>query len=305
MDCSMKPVFLSVCIALSSLMLIATPATAKSPTKQFSSSQMAKTTVDSLEFKDVMRGLYAGKMTQVYVEDEELLKYPHIGLNDGLYDRDDPSFITHTVALMHPVISYQNHNGEDRYLVIIEKVEVHESGFFPGCTACGAYADFFIFKDLPDGTYQLVSRTAKDGVFAGMYGRFRLDLDGIANSMQLAGYELTGAIYRLSSHQMGHEFSKWRALLLSENDYIQNVEISDASDSNLGSVADEDSPLYYSFDSTFKIINDGSKYFPIQVHYYGEMPIGEEYQNIRRVDKTETFYYNKAKNEYSKTKPRK
>lgn len=300
----MKPAILSACLALSSLMLIATPATAKSINKQFSSSQMAKTTIDSLEFKDIMRGLYAGKMMQVYVEDEELLKYPHIGLNDGLYDRDDPSYITYTVALMHPVISYQNHNNEDRYLVIIEKVEVHESGYFLGCTACGAYADFFIFKDLPGGTYQLVSRTSKDGIFAGMYGRLRLDLNGITDSMQLVGRELTGAIYRLSSHQMGHEFSKWRSLLLSENDYIQNTEIDYASDNNLGN-ADEDSPLHYSFDSTYKVINDGSKYFPIQVHYFGEMPIGDDYQNIRRVNKTETFYYNKAKNEYSKTKPRK
>lgn len=296
----LKNILLAATITLTGLTAISTPASASN----FSAKKMTQTTVDSLEFKDVMRGLYAGKMMQVNVDDEELLKYPYIGLNDGLYDRDDPSYITYTVALMHPVISYQNHNVEDRYLVIIEKVEVHESGYFLGCTGCGAYADFFIFKDLPDGTYQLVSRTARDGIFAGMYGRFRLDLDGLTNNMQLMGYNLSGAIYRLSSHQMGHEFSKWRSLLLSENDYIQNTEIDYASDNNLGN-ADEDSPLHYSFDSTYKVINDGSKYFPIQVHYFGEMPIGDDYQNIRRVNKTETFYYNKAKNEYSKTKPRK
>lgn len=296
----LKKLLLATAITLTGLTAISTPAVASN----FSAKKMAQTTIDSLEFKDVMRGLYAGKMTQMHGDYDEWLEYPHIGLNDGLYDRADSSDISYTVALMHPVVSYQNHNGEDRYLVIIEKIKVLESGALFDCTGCNAYADFFIFKDLPDGRYQLVSRTAKDGVISGTHGRFRLNLGDVTGNMQLVGHNLSGTIYRYSSFQQGLEYSLWQIILLSENDYIQHIVVADASEDNEG-LAGFGTPLHYSYDSTYKVVNDGSKYFPIQVHYYGEMPIGEEYQNIRRVDKVETFYYNKAKNTYSKTKPRK
>ncbi|OOS22646.1 hypothetical protein [Moraxella pluranimalium] len=293
----LKKLLLATAITLTGLTAISTPAVASN----FSAKKMAKTTIDSLEFKDVMRGLYAGKMMQVYLDDEDLLRYPHIGLNDNLFVRNDS---TYTTALMHPVVSYQNHNGEDRYLVIIEKVDVLESGTLFDCTGCIAYADFFIFKDLPDGRYQLVSQNKKDDISSGSHGRFHLSIDDIANNIQLLGNGLTGSIFRVSGSHQGIDFAAWDAILLSEDDYIRYITVADAGGDSEGYTG-KNNPLHYSFDSTLKVINDASKYFPIQVHYYGEMPIDEEYQNIRRVDKTETFYYNKAKNAYSKTKPRK
>lgn len=293
----MKPVFLSVCLALSSLMLITTPAAAKSPTKQFSSSQMAKTTIDSLEFKDVMRGLYAGKMTQVYVEDEELLKYPHIGLIDKSEDGYE------LLALMHPVISYQNQQGETRYLILIEKAPISEGNRLSGAFAESAPAELFIFKPLVNGQFQLVSRSKSELSFGGSYSQLGLDIEELKEYIRPLGREQMGAVFEVGVAHGGTFFSSWFGILLSENDYIKTVTIADATGMDPGGDGEMTSPLSYDFSSTFEVIEDGSEYYPIKVYYTGEMPDDNHRQKIRKVkNKAVTYYYHKAKNEYRKSK---
>ena len=103
----MKKILVSLALSLG-CMTTTTIAMAAAPT--FSAQQMAQTKITELSFKQVMRALYSGQMTDDYVHDEDLESLPHIGL--GKPDKENER----TVAVMHPVMPYKNIAGEIRYL---------------------------------------------------------------------------------------------------------------------------------------------------------------------------------------------
>lgn len=84
--------------------------------QSFSSSQMQQTKVRDLSFKSIMRALYAGKMLgNAHIADDELSQFPNVALGET------SEIGKSVVALMHPVIEYENQDGQKRYLVAIEK----------------------------------------------------------------------------------------------------------------------------------------------------------------------------------------
>lgn len=255
----------------------------------FFAHDMAKVRVETLDFKHIMRTFYAGRMVQTYVEDESLQDYPHIGLTDKFdeYHGD-------TLALMHPVLTYKNHQGDTRYLVVIEKVAIKEGSLIGG-HAGGAKADLYTFKKSSKG-YQLVSKSQKDDGFTGSWGRLDLDLKAIATNMQPLGKDLTGSVFENGYCSTGSCETWWEALLLSENDYIGTVMVAEAGGNNAG-MYERGSPLFYSFESTFKVINDGSRHYPIQIHYTGEKP-DDDHEHIRQVNHQQTVRFSTSKNQY-------
>ena len=88
----------------------------------------------------------------------------------------------------------------------------------------------------------------------------------------------------------------WEALHLPENDFINSYGVADAGADNGGSY-EEDSPLYYSYDSSLDVINNGAAYFPLKVTYQGEKPT-EDYDQIRKVNYSKLFHFNAIKKEY-------
>ncbi|WP_336000536.1 hypothetical protein [Acinetobacter johnsonii] len=279
---------LLISLLLSSSALFAAPiAMANS---QFSALQMAQVQLDSLSFKNIMRQFYSGQMSRGYVDDEELSKMPHITL--GQADEDENT----TVALMHPVIEYKNNAKESRYLVMIEKIQVGSEGNVVSCHACAGTADLFSFKKLHNGQYQLVSRSAKDAEFSGSWGRVGLDLEEIAKNLKPLGKNLVGSIFQNGYTSTGTTELWWEALHLPENDFINSYGVADAGADNGGSY-EEDSPLYYSYDSSLDVINNGAAYFPLKMTYQGEKPT-EDYDQIRKVNYSKLFHFNAIKKEY-------
>ncbi|MDM1283975.1 hypothetical protein HXZ60_10440 [Acinetobacter towneri] len=282
----MKKLLLS--LALSSSALFAAPMATANP--QFSTLQMAQVQLDNLSFKNIMRQFYSGQMSRGYVDDEELSKMPHITL--GHADEDQYS----TVALMHPLVEYKNNANETRYLIMIEKIKVSNEGGVVSCHACTGEADLFSFKKTKSGQYQLVSRSAKNAEFSGSWGRVGLDLEEIAKNLKPLGKNLVGSIFQNGYTSTGTTELWWEALHLPENDYINSYGVADAGADNGGSY-EEDSPLYYSYDSRLDVINNGAAYFPLKVTYQGEKPT-EDYEQIRKVNYSKLFHFNAIKKEY-------
>ncbi len=256
----------------------------------FSISKMAQTQVPELSFKEVMRTFYSGQMRRALLDDEDLEKMPHIAL--GQADKDDET----TVALMHPVMSYQNNLDESRYLVVIEKIQVGSGGHVVSCHACTATADLYSFKELQNGQFQLVSRSAKDTDFSGSWGRVGLDVEEISKNIQPLGQNLVGSIFKNGYTSTGTTETWWETLHLPENDYIQVFGLADAGSDNSGSY-EEDSPLYYSYEGKYQVINNGADFFPIKVTYNGEKP-SDDYEKINKVNDSKIFNFNHLKKEY-------
>ena len=288
MDSSMKKLLFSLAISLG--ILSATPAMAAAPA--FSSSQMAHIKIKDLSFKEVMRQFYSGEMTSFFINDETIEAVPHVGL--GKADSDGER----TVALMNPVIEYKNNLGEARYLVIIEKVKVDSNtGSLVSCHACKATADIYSFKKLNNGLFQLVSRTPRKVEPTGVSGRIMLEEKSIKNTMQPLGEEITGSVLKNGSFYHGIFVQWWDVLQLPENDFINLYALGDAGMEN--GVYDEDSPLYYAYEGTFKVLseNTNTMYYPIMLTYKGEKPT-DDYERIEHVNYSKIMKFNPVKKAY-------
>lgn len=285
----MKKILMTLLLS-QSLFLIA-PETVAQTKIPFSASKMAQVQVPELSFKEIMRTFYSGQMRRALLDDEDLEKMPHIAL--GQVDKDGEM----TVAVMHPVMSYQNNLGENRYLVLIEKIKVGSGGYVVSCHACTGTADLYSFKELQNGQFQLVSRSAKDADFSGSWGRVGLDLEEISKNIQSLGKNLVGSIFQNGYTSTGTTETWWEALHLPENDYIQAFGVADAGSDNSGSY-DEDSPLYYSYEGKYQVIKNDADFFPIKVTYSGEKP-SDDYEKINKVNYSKIVNFNKFKKEYN------
>ena len=284
----MKKLLLSLALSLGTLSAI--PVMAAAPA--FSASQMSQVKIKDLSFKEIMREFYSGQMGSFFIDDEDIEAMPHVGLGKASSGEE------RIAALMHPVIPYENIEGESRYLVIIEKVEVDSNtGSLVSCHVCKATADIYSFKKLNNGLFQLVSRTPKKVEPSGVNGRIMLDEKSIKNTMQPLGKEITGSVLKNGSFYHGIFVQWWDVLQLPENDFINLYGLGDAGMEN--GVYDEDSPLYYAYEGTFKVLseNTNTMYYPIMLTYKGEQPT-EDYQRIEPVNYSKIMKFNPTKKAY-------
>ncbi|MGO2339708.1 MAG: hypothetical protein ACTH5M_03805 [Psychrobacter sp.] len=277
----MKKILLS--LAISWITLSALPVMAAVPA--FSAGKIAQVKIKDLSFKEVMRKFYNGQMFDIHVDYME--NTPYIGL--GKYDDSGRA----TIALMLPVIQYKNTAGEDRYLIIVEKVQVSD-GEVDSCHICGATADLYSFKKLNNGLFQLVSQTPKDVKYSGSNGSSGLYAEDIQEGMQPLGKNLVGSLFTNFYMGQGARDDWWKALHLPENDFINVYYVGDAGSSN--ERYDEDSPLYYGYEGTLKVLPNNTTYYPIMLTYKGEMPTDDE--RIEHVNYSKIVKFNPTKKAY-------
>ena len=286
MESSMKKLLLSLALSLGTLS--ATTVMAAAPA--FSASQMSQVKIRDLSFKEVMRQFYNDQIVSFSIDDEDIESMPNVGL--GKVDSDGER----TVAVMHPVINYKNTTGEPRYLVIIEKVQVDSNtASLVSCHACTATADLYSFKKLNNGLFQLVSRTPKNVKPLGVNGRVMLDEKKVKDNMQPLGKNLTGTVIKNGSFYHGIFVQWWDVLHLPENDFINLYDLGDAGMEN--GVHDEDSPLYYGYEGTYKVMSDNSSYYPIMLSYKGEKPTDDN-ERIEHVNYSKIMKFNPVKKAY-------
>ena len=282
MECRMKNLLLSLALSLS--VLSATPVIAAVPA--FSASKIAQVKIKDLSFKEVMRKFYNGQMFDIHVDYME--DTPYIGL--GKYDDTGRA----TIALMRPIIQYKNTAGEDRYLIIIEKTQVTD-GEIDSCHICKATADLYSFKKLNNGLFQLVSQTPKNVEESGSNGSTGLYAEDIKNGLQPLGKNLVGSLFTNFYMGQGARDEWWKALHLSENDFINVYYVGDAGSSN--ERYDEDSPLYYGYEGTLKVLPNNTTYYPIMLTYKGEMPTNDD-ERIEHVNYSKVVKFNPIKKAY-------
>ena len=258
----MKKILLSVAISLS--VLSAAPAMAATPA--FSASQMAQVKIRDLSFKEVMRQFYSGQMVPTVADDTYIDSLPNIGLGRA----DSTAY--RTVALMRPIELYYSADYEQRYLVTIEKVLIHDDSL-KYCFPCGSKADLYSFKKLNDRQFQLVSRTSESVEFSSIYSSMDLQNNDIHDTLQLLGENLVGSIFMSGYMRQGYKTSWWAVLHLPENDFINTYALGDAGSDNNGAY-DYESPLdhNYDYEGIVEVIPAKAKYYPIKLTYKGIAP---------------------------------
>lgn len=282
----MKKLLLSLTLSLG--VLSATPVMAAAPT--FSTSQMSQVKIKDLSFKEVMRKFYSDQMGSFFIDDEDIEAMPHVGLGKANSSEE------RIAALMHPVITYKNTADELRYLVIIEKVQVDSNtGSLVACHVCKATADIYSFQKLNNGQFQLVSRTPKNVEPSGVNGRVMLDEKKVKDNMQPLGKSLSGTVIKNGSFYHGIFVQWWDVLHLPEDDFINLYNLGDAGMENGND--DEDSPLYYGYEGTLKVLPENTAYYPIMLSYKGEKPT-EDYERIEPVNYSKIMKFNSIKKAY-------
>ena len=279
----MKKLLLGLALSLS--VLSATPLMAAAPT--FSATQMAQVKITELSFKEIMRQFYNDQMFDVHIDNKE--DTPDIGLG-----KDDDS-AGETVDLMRPVIQYKNTGGEDRYLIIIEKIQA-STGDVDSCYTCNVIADLYSFKKLNNGLFQLVSQTSKSIKSSNSNTGLELHERAVQAGLQPLGKNLMGSIFMNSHTSTGRTDSWWDVLHLPENAFIDLYTLGDAGTSNAG-IYEEDSPLYFDYDVDFKVLPKNATYYPIRLTHKDEDPT-EDYDRINSVNYSEIVKFNPVKKEY-------
>lgn len=284
MEFGMKRLLLSLALSLG--VLSATPAMAAAPA--FSANQMAQVKIRDLSFKEVMRQFYSGQMTPTVADDPYIDSLPNIGLGRA----DSTAY--RTVALMHPIELYDNTEGEQRYLVTIEKVLIHDDSL-EYCFPCGSKADLYSFKKLNNGQFQLVSRTSESVEFSSIYSSMDLQNNELYDNLQSLGENLVGSIFKSGYMRQGYTTESWAVLHLPENDFINTYALGDAGSDNNGA-NDYESPSDYDYEGIVEVMPENAKYYPIKLTYKGIAPDDPELTDF--INKSFVMKFNPVKKSY-------
>lgn len=276
----------------------------------FNSTEIASHKVKDLSFKSIMREFYEGKMGSLFLNDDKFLDGKQYV---GYLDKDGE--MTNGIAFMYPTIEYINSNNEKRYLVIIQKARVDEASdgndLYFDCHACQGTVDLYLFKKGSD-SYELVSRNnplknLKDKKLAGDkdqiesvefgsdYGQIGFNPNDLKKNIINLGQNLTGSLVFDDLAYTGTSFRVLKAIHLNENDYLSIYVVTDIESENNNEP--EGSPLGYKFKGEYKVINNGSEYFPIEIKFNGDMP-SKDYKKIIDAQRTEIYKFNPLKKKY-------
>ena len=284
MEFKMKKLLLSLAISL--VALTATTVMAAAPA--FSASQMSQVKIKDLSFKEVMRQFYSGQMTPTVADDPYIDSLPNIGLGRA----DSTAY--RTVALMRPIELYDNTEGEQRYLVTIEKVLIHDDSL-EYCFPCGSKADLYSFKKLNNGQFQLVSRTSESVEFSSIYSSMDLQNNELYDNLQSLGENLVGSIFKSGYMRQGYTTESWAVLHLPENDFINTYTLGDAGSDNNGA-NDYESPSDYDYEGIVEVMPEKAKYYPIKLTYKGIAPDDPELPDF--INKSFVMKFNPVKKSY-------
>ena len=283
----MKKLLLS--LALSLVALSVTPAMAAA--SAFSATQMSQVKIKDLSFQEVMHKFYSGQMTPTVADDTYIDSLPNIGLGRA----DNTAY--RTVALIHPIELYDNTDGEQRYLVTIEKVLIYDDSL-EYCFPCGSKADVYSFKKLNDRQFQLVSRTSESVEFSSNYGSMNLQNNDLYNTLQPLGENLVGSIFKSGYMRQGYTTESWAVLHLPENDFINTYALGDAGSNNNGA-NDYESPSDYDYEGIVEVMPEKSTYYPIKLTYKGIPPDDSERPDF--INKSFVMKFNPVKKVYETT----
>lgn len=185
------------------------------------------------------------------------------------------------VISITPILSYQNLQKEDRYLVGVQRAKIFGNGADTSHASIG-FLDLYLFIKLDNGQFQLVSKTEWFGLnsYSG-FGKTWWDYKELKKNLQPMGKNVMGS-YTIDGH-IGNGYSEtdWIILLLNEHDYIVQAAITEGHGST-------DEPEY-GYSSTIKVIKNEKPFYSIEVHYQGTDM--NENNRIIKVNRTSRYDY--------------
>ena len=198
------------------------------------------------------------------------------------------------LGFIHPTIQFNNIQGEARYLVIVEKVNIYD-GYIQSCRACSSTADLLLYT-IKDGQFVLLnSARNQDSIPAGN-GHLRHDFtEQLKKNMQAFGKNMMGSYVKASfTGAGGQEESLWYAVLLPDTGKLQALAIGSAGGSTESFFADRPH-LASSTSSSLKVIHNDADYYPVEVTYIDNI-------NTKTKPVKSRFTYQPKNSEYVETK---
>lgn len=203
-------------------------------------------------------------------------------------DLDD---LTDAVISIAPIFTYQNMQGEARYLVPVEVTLAIEGRIETSHVTRGTL-ELYLFKKLDNGQFQMISKTAQGGVESiEGYGRTSWNAQEFKKNLQAFGNNTLGSYTIDGYYGSGYGESVWSLLLLNEGDYIVEQMFEE------GKVSEQPE---YGYSSVIKVNKNGQQFYPFQIHYKGT----DLNDNDRKVtiNKIVLYKYDSKSKLYSKQK---
>lgn len=203
-------------------------------------------------------------------------------------DLDD---LTDAVISIAPIFTYQNMQGEARYLVPVEVTLAIEGRIETSHVTRGTL-ELYLFKKLDNGQFQMISKTAQGGVESiEGYGRTSWNAQEFKKNLQAFGNNILGSYTIDGYYGNGYGESVWSLLLLNEDDYIVEQMFEE------GKVSEQPE---YGYSSAIKVNQNGQPFYPFQIHYQGTDL--NDNNRMFKVNKIVLYQYDSKNKLYSKLK---
>ncbi|PPC00551.1 tetratricopeptide repeat protein [Acinetobacter pittii] len=203
-------------------------------------------------------------------------------------DLDD---LTDAVISIAPIFTYQNMQGEARYLVPVEVTLAIEGRIETSHVTRGTL-ELYLFKKLDNGQFQMISKTAQGGVKSiEGYGRTSWNAQEFKKNLQAFGNNTLGSYTIDGYYGNGYGESVWSLLLLNEGDYIVEQMFEE------GKVSEQPE---YGYSSAIKVNKNGQQFYPFQIHYQGTDM--NDNNRMVKVNKIVLYQYDSKSKLYSKLK---
>lgn len=203
-------------------------------------------------------------------------------------DLDD---LTDAVISIAPIFTYQNMQGEARYLVPVEVTLAIEGRIETSHVTRGTL-ELYLFKKLDNGQFQMISKTAQGGIESiEGYGRTSWNAQEFRKNLQAFGNNTLGSYTIDGYYGNGYGESVWSLLLLNEDDYIVEQMFEE------GKVSEQPE---YGYSSSIRVNQNGQPFYPFQIHYQGT-DMNDNNQMVK-VNEIVPYQYDSKSKFYSKLK---
>ncbi|ENU45019.1 UNVERIFIED_CONTAM: sel1 repeat family protein [Acinetobacter pittii] len=203
-------------------------------------------------------------------------------------DLDD---LTDAVISIAPIFTYQNMQGEARYLVPVEVTLAIEGRIEISHVTRGTL-ELYLFKKLDNGQFQMISKTAQGGIESiEGYGRTSWNAQEFKKNLQAFGNNTLGSYTIDGYYGNGYGESVWSLLLLNEGGYIVEQMFQE------GKVSEQPE---YGYSSAIQVNKNGQPFYPFQIHYQGTDM--NDNNRMVKVNKIVLYQYDSKSKLYSKLK---
>lgn len=225
---------------------------------QIQQSNVKPTILKNLDYKTVFM--------QFHQKDIRFLKMKDIAMDQAVGLKDQQGNIDY--AVFNPVIRFKNLQGQQRFIVYIERFG-QENGEINTGHPARPIVELYLFKRLDDGQYQLLSQTRPDLDISGSWGDSHLSSDDF-NQIQQVGAHQQGLFYSGGYTSTGSQTEVTEMIVLNETGWIEQYPFG-ISENNSGAY-DSTDPEYGGYGKQYTLLknSEAQSLYPIQVNYTKE-----------------------------------